>query len=175
MSKVKLILLLFLLSSCEKCKESTNEQLCYKSEEFNSGNLRLDGYYYRQIDDSPARREIIFLYMDGTMLHGEMVDMDELAARELDYSNGAYYSSIKENEHYWGSFKVSGGWIAYEKWYPSTNYWLAYIRDGEILNDSTFRIVKSYRCDGSEQRAKDELFQFKHFPSKPDSTNKFVN
>ena len=63
----------------------------------------------------------------------------------------------------------------FEKWYPnSPGQPKVYIREGKILNDTTFHITASYRPDGSERREKDEIYHFKQFSPKPDSTNNFV-
>jgi hypothetical protein len=169
-----LLFVFLVLSSCKGCKEKESDELCSKKTPYLSNDLRVDGYYYVDYDNPPGRK-IIFLFRNGVLLYGSLVDMEELSIYEESYSNGSYYNAARANENVWGNFRLAGSSIFYEKWYPSTNNQVAFIHEGEILTDSTFRIIKTYRCDGSGPVAENELFQFKHVPSKPDSTNQFVN
>ena len=60
-------------------------------------------------------------------------------------------------------------------WYsPSGGGTPAYVREGKILNDTTFHITTSYRSNGSERHEKDEVYHFRQFYPKPDSTNNFI-
>ncbi len=68
--------------------------------------------------------------------------------------------------------------MKFEKWYPSFGGGLpVYIREGVIINDTVFHIVRSYRNteDGiEEERDKDEMYYFRRLEYKPDSTNTFI-
>jgi hypothetical protein len=170
-----ILVAIIILSSCNSCKENKTEQLCSNRTPFVGNELRLDGYYYKQYDESPARREIIFLYRNGVLLHGGMVYLVDLVEMEESYASGGYYNLARNDQNVWGNFRLSNVIFSYEKWYPSTNNQLAFMNVGEIVNDTTFQILSSFRCDGSQKITVNDLFLFKHFPSKPDSTKQFLN
>jgi hypothetical protein len=174
MKVLNFILLICTLTSCQKCKDDDPDQLCSNKTPLSFGSLRTDGYYFRQIDEAPARREILFLYNDGVLLYGGMVYMEDLSQKEQEYSSGDYYNFAKTNQNVWGNFRIVDSEIEYERWYPSTNNQLAYVSNGFLLNDSSFTMVMASRCDGSEWNSFIDNFQFKRFASKPDSVNQFV-
>lgn len=173
---IGLFAIIFSLNSCESCKEKPHETetLCSNSTIYDNVDLRTDGYYYLPFNDEDGTREIFFFYKNGVMLYGGITTTTELENEEQRYMNGDYYNSIKANINYWGRFSVSGGWFAFEHWYPGSSQWMVYVRDGDVINDSTLHVIKSYRCDGSENHSKDEYYHFKQLPIKPDSINQFV-
>lgn len=94
---------------------------------------------------------------------------------EEKFANGQLYEKLKANKYCWGLFNITGNSIQFERYYPSDNLSKkAYVRSGEILNDTTFRITKSIRSDGTEEKVKDEIFYFKQFSPKIDSTNNWI-
>lgn len=165
-------LLCLILCSCKTCKENGNQKLCSDANWYSGNELRLDGYYYSEYND-PPRRKIFFLYRNGVMFDGELVPLDELEAKEESYSNGEYYRIAKDFVSKWGHYSVSNGKLKFEKWYPSNRY-IAYVNDGLIINDSTFHIAMSYRCDGSNFLSENVTYHFKKFGPKPDSTNQYI-
>jgi hypothetical protein len=172
LNKVVLFCGLMLLVSCKKCKEKDSNELCTTKLEPAGNSLRLDGYYYHIYN--PPYREIMFLYENGVLLSGGGVSGDQLADLESRFLNGQYYSNNKEDLMVWGNFRISNNKFTFERWYPSTNILIAYVREGEILNDSTIHISRSFRCDGSDSDGEDATWHFKKFGPKPDSTNQFV-
>jgi hypothetical protein len=166
------IFLLF-LCSCKTCKEGREDELCSDLQWNESNALRLDGYYYREYSD-PPRREIFFLYKNGVMMNGGLVNLDELTAVEASYANGIYYLENSGFISRWGQYKIENEHFSFEKWYPSTNNWIAYIKDGIVVNDTTFHIVTSSTCDVSDFNIRDETYHFKKFGPKPDSTNQYI-
>lgn len=166
------LLFVIVASSCQKCKES-NEELCSSPVLYSGNELQTDGYYYKEYAN-PDRREILFLFRNGVVLDGEIVDMTLLPAKEEEYMNGYYYNLIQSSMSYWGNFNISGNTIEYELWFPSTNRYVPYVNHGVIINDTTFQIVMSYRCDGTNFNQRADTYHFKKFGPKPDSTNQFV-
>jgi hypothetical protein len=71
-------------------------------------------------------------------------------------------------------FIIEDNVIKFERWYPSERPYNAFVREGVILKDTTFHITKSYRSNGTEKREKDEIYHFRKFSPKPDSTNVYV-
>ena len=162
---LKIITIFCMIILCG-CKD---EELSLKRTPYTGNELRIDGYYYRKIPDL----EIRFFYRNGIVRYG-----------------GGGYSSFEELDNCilnhqivdgssktdWGVFLINGNTIKFEMWYPPSGGGTpTYIREGEILNDTTFHITESYRSDGSERSEKNEMYHFRQFYPKPDSTNKFIN
>jgi|JI10StandDraft_1071094.scaffolds.fasta_scaffold403849_2 hypothetical protein len=171
-NRILILFLLLILTSCKKCKEKETDKLCTSTLQPVGSALRLDGYYYHMYN--PPNRSIIFLYQSGVLLYGGSISEDQVAGFETRYANGDYYNVNKDNLMVWGNFRISQNLFFLERWYPSTNNLIAYVSEGEILNDSTFRITKSHRCDGSSNNVEDETWHFKQFGPKPDSTNEYI-
>lgn len=173
-NKIKyLILLLLFCVSCEKCKENPPEELCNGAFPYTTNELRLDGYYFGKYNETDG--DILIFYRNGVMLYGGISNEADLGSKESSFADGSYHADAVSDEYKWGVFRVSGNSFYYERHYPSTNSWLVYVMEGNIENDTTIQITKSYRCDGSEFREKNRIFYFKQFNLKPDSTNSFVN
>lgn len=102
-----------------------------------------------------------------------------LIDKEQEYMNGSFKSFAKDIKYYWGRLIVEGSTIKFERWYPSSGGPLRVgVREGTILNDTTFHITESYRLqDGEKQDVKerDETYHFKALSPKPDSTNEFTH
>ena len=81
-----------------------------------------------------------------------------------------------QKKHDWGTFQINKDSIVFERWYPA-EVSKSYYRSGKILNDTTFVITESYRLRNGkkkEWREKNEVYHFKAFSPKPDSTNRFI-
>ena len=69
-------------------------------------------------------------------------------------------------KYVYGLFQIEVSIIKIEKWVPSSGGpTKAYLREGEILNDTTFYLM---------HREKKEIYHFKQYSPKPDSTNKYI-
>ena len=137
--------------------------------------LRIDGYYYRVADGSNFKEGSIYstflFYENGITLNSGGVEnnleaMDEYIKRCTDYH-------FQKSKIGWGVFVIEDNTIKIEYWYPGPPHHF-YMREGVILNDTTFHITKSYRSNGKEQKIKDEIYHFRQFSPKPDSTNVFI-
>lgn len=170
--KLVILIGIILLSSSKKCKETESDKLCTADIQPAANSLRLDGYYYNLYN--PPYRDIMFFYKNGVMLRGGAISNDQLSEFEARFSNGHFYASVKENLMSWGNFRIVNNKFFFERWYPSTNILNAYVREGELLNDTTFHISRFYRCDGSQDTRIDDTWHFKKFGPKPDSTNQFI-
>jgi len=150
---------------------------------YTGNQLRIDGYYYRIADEPSysdgtlygegAIEECYFFYENGMALYlggvgNSLEEMDEYVLRLIRSQN---YKNIK---FCWGIFVVEGNIIKFDRWYPGAKPYRAYVREGIILNDTTFHITKSYRSNGKERDKEDEIYHFREFSPKPDSTNVFI-
>lgn len=153
------------------------EELTLTRQSYNGKELRIDGYYYYKY--YPSENEVYyrtyFLFKDGIILYSGSVSGDEITSLENNFSSSEWLKVKREYKDNWGVFKITGDKILFEKWYPnSPGQPKVYIREGKILNDTTFHITVSYRPDGSERSEKDEIYHFKPFSPRPDSTNPFT-
>lgn len=159
------ISLLILTNSCRDELLDEDDELSLQRQDYNGSELRFDGIYYSEYVQGHYHR--FALYRNGVI-------------RDLGSSNEKndpnFLSGNSKAD--WGVFQINNSKIEFERWYPSSG-WIskAYVRSGEILNDSTFIITESYRNQNGEKteiEAIDETYHFKQFSPKPDSTNNFV-
>lgn len=140
--------------------------------ENNSNRLNLKGYYcYEYIENN---FDIYFLYENGIILYGYSPSEDELHKYGIKYKSGEFYKEVQNIKFHWGVYQIDGNSIKFERWYPSEKPYRTTIREGEILNDSTFIITKTYKANSNEVRERNETYKFKKFSPKPDSTNIFI-
>jgi hypothetical protein len=170
------VLLFLAYFSCQKLityKGFVLTQIPYTGSE-----LRIDGYYYKYyecykgsncIDMRCFYRNGIILDMGGVALSLEEAD-EYIQSKFIEGSTHPNYEYSK-----WGLFIIDGQIIKIEQYYATDDItrW-TYIREGVILNDTTFLITVFYRSDGKERVEVDEIYHFRHFYPKPDSTNNFI-
>ncbi len=164
----KIILLFFLSLFFINCSKEKDDKLNLVQQDFNGNQLRLDGYYFTEKENFEG---IIYsrytLYQNGIIRFlGGPNTLDNII-----------FSSAN-SKTVWGIFNIENNIIQFERWYPSSGGPLeAYVRAGKILNDTTFHITETYRLLNGEKtqyRLKDEIYHFKQFSPKPDSTNNFI-
>ncbi len=178
MKKLNLIFILAIILFCNSCSKDKiwkDDELSIQRVDYNGTELKTNGYYYNKWGD-PEILSIFFLYKNAVVLDGSTI-ASELLQREQEFINGNYYNYVKSEKLSWGLFSISGNTIRIEKWYPSEPPKHAFIKEGEILNDTTFVFKSIYRMkDGkkTEYSELNEVYHFKTFPNKPDSTNSFV-
>jgi hypothetical protein len=143
------------------------EELSLQRIDYTGNELRIDGYYYYFYED---RIVVCFIYCNGIIkLCGSPPSIQDFENRDNPCSG----SSSKIG---WGVFIVEKDNIKYEVWRGSPGFETlpTEISEGRILNDTTFHITLSYRQDGSERHERNDLYHFRHFYPKPDSTNSFI-
>jgi hypothetical protein len=149
-------------------------KLSMQRKDYIGKELRTDGYYFRE-DSTSSRLIIYFLFNNGILLYGGTPKISEIEQREHEFANGEWHHSKINDKASWGIFYIEGKSIKIEKWEPSTGIGLPiYIREGSILNDTTFHITFGYSSDGSNKREMNEIYHFKQFDNKPDSTNVYI-
>ena len=146
-----------------------DEKLTIKRTDYSGNELRTDGYYYVYFKESDIS-VIMFLYRNGVALtrggYGSN-NFDEIEKK------------IKEKKFlpktHWGVFIVSGDTIQHETWIESTGFRAYLFRSkGYIVNDTTFHFTEIFRSEKKTTRTIDEVWHFKQFDNKPDSTNKYI-
>jgi len=165
------VVIMNLLSNCSKNKIWKDDELSIKRIDYAGNQLRIDGYYYQKYGN-PELFETYILYRSGIILNTGVVD--KLIDLEQAILNPDIINKLKGMKNAWGVFKIDSNVIQFERWYPSDPPLKAYIRSGVILNDSTFQITKSMRSNGEDVKDRNEVYHFKAFSPKPDSTNNFI-
>jgi hypothetical protein len=180
---LKTMLYLFLIAiiglavNCSNDKIGNDDELSIQRTPYTGNQLRINGYYYQKYGD-PEKLTVYFLYENGILLYaGSGYEMSKMNEFENKFASNQFIEKRKDVKFCWGLFNIDSTNIMFERWYPSERPYKAYIRAGEILNDTTFVITQSYRMKSgkkTEIRDRSETYQFKQFDPKPDSTNKFI-
>lgn len=159
-TSIFLLTIIFLLLFGGACCTKLDDPFSLSKSEYTGSNLRIDGYYYLQYD---SYIKVLFFYENGILLDGYAFSRDEWPQKEQEYLSEEWRNFIAKTKDAWGLFNITGDTIRFEKLYPSDPPHKSYVREGIILNDTTFKITKSYRYDGSELDKEDELYHFKAF------------
>ena len=158
-------------SACKKNKFGISPQS-------NDGSaLRLNGYYYHKtpMADGDSLINMVFFYANGVVLYASTND-SRLNDTELDFRNGNYYDSVKNSHHFWGPYKIEGSSLYYERWNPQEFYPIHAFK-ADITNNRQFELVETYNVVRKKQKLKtkpNNIYRFKAFLPKPDSSNSFV-
>lgn len=177
--KIHVFLLLFNFSTtgCDKARLFSDDDLSLAPQAYNGAELRDDGYYYKRSNGMLFGS--LFFYRNGVCLdvggtREQLEDIDEYITEEILIDD-----SYRETKVFWGAFQIKSDSIKFESWYPSSGGPLpAYVREGVIINDTTFLITESYRNQNDEKTEalpNIQLYHFRAFTPKPDSTNDYVN
>lgn len=163
------MIMVFLSSSCNKEKYTDDEFVLQKTD-FTGNQLKIDGYYYSDVENENYYRLFVFYFNGVTLLPGS-TNEPETYISEL-----ANDQSLGEVKYIWGLYLIEGNNIKIEYYVPKMVVGMpAYLETGNIINDTTFVITEVERSkDGSEHKILNDKFHFKHFSPKPDSTNNFV-
>ena len=177
MNKIAFLIITFLLIGCGKPLFGP-DKLSLERKDYFGDELKISGYYYRKYStDNTYRYVIYFFYNNGVLFHAGTIFEENLSKKEEEFKNGVFYNNTKNTRFRWGIYTISENKIKFERWYPGEAQ-KAFVSEGTILNDTTFHITKSYRNQNGEKteiRPKDEVYHFKKFSTKPDSTNKYTD
>ena len=167
-----LLILAVVLTNCDAFVDDDDELSMYRVP-YESSELQINGYYY-QLFNNDTKMDIYLFYRNGILLSVGTTPIEDIDIMEKNLRNETYISTYKSSKTHWGVYYIQGDSIAFEKWFPSMPPTQAYIRIGKILNDKTFQMTKLMRSNGSERMNIDEIYHFKIFDGKPDSTNRFI-
>ena len=157
------IITVLMLSLCILGCRKPYEELFLQRMDYTGNELRTDGYYYYQNEN---RIVVYFLFRNGIFRScGSPPSIKDFENRDNPCSGNT--SKIG-----WGVFIVEKDIIKYEVWNGSPGFETlpTIISEGKILNDTTFHITLSYHQDGSDRRERNDIYHFRQFISKPDST-----
>jgi len=150
-----------------------DEKLSMQREDFTGNELRMDGYYYCQKENVPdPTTSCIFMYRNGTILSAyghSTLDLDVVEKEIVDN----YYNFGKDKWD-WGVFIITNNRIEYEQWIVPSESISTRKSTGNIENDTTFYITEQYFSYNKKKYSVNEVWHFKHFVNKPDSTNNYI-
>ena len=158
------------MSCCSKI--FPDEKLSMQRKDYNGNELRIDGYYYCYFEKTDIT-VIYFLFRNGIIRHAGGYSRYFEDNREQEMVS--YYSKSTSKTD-WGVYVINGNQIQYEKWIEAPSGVRAAInrRSGYIENDTTFHITESYNSGTGETKQINEIWRFKQFNNKPDSTNVYI-
>jgi hypothetical protein len=161
-----LLLSIFLNISCKK------DDFSIEKESYLENNLRIDGYYYHFNYDS-TKISTLFFYENGVAITA--FGQRPVNSFEKNLRSGEFYNSIKNDRIEWGLYSIENKNIKVEH-LQGCGYITpcAYLYIGTILNDTTILFTEHNATEGSDDNKCNNLYHFKEFSPKPDSTNQFV-
>jgi len=177
MNNNKRLLLLLLLLSISSSSIITccsvlfsDEKLSIPRTDYKGNQLRVDGYYYRHDDTNNTL--VLFPYRNGVMLFTRAFPSVDLSIVENEMIGE--YSAIRKEKTRWGVFTIMEKKIVYERWTSPTELVSVKKGTGYIENDTTFLITENYFSYNGKKYPVNEVWHFKPFSNKPDSTNNFI-
>lgn len=174
MKLVLIPMLMLLNSNCENLSFKKDDELSLKRENYTGNQLQIDGYYYIINYNDPEKTMEVFVFFQNGVLSYLGGGFSSTTSIENSILSDVFMRKIYINKDCWGIFEVNEKVIKFERWYAGQGAKPAFVNEGVILNDTTFHITKSYRSNGDDLRERDELYHFRKFSPKPDSTNVFV-
>jgi len=167
---LSIIVCLLMLISCSDLL-FPDENLTIKRSDYTGNELRIDGYYHL-FNEKNNITVVYYFYRNGVILLGGSFSGNDLNEIEKKLVNTQAKSKTN-----WGVFLIENNTIKYEKWIGSSSSTpKAYLfsSKGYILNDTTIHLIEEYYSERKETRAINEIWRFKQFNNKPDSTNVYI-
>jgi hypothetical protein len=178
-----LLLFVFLSALFLSCKKIRikDDEFHLERKDYTGNELRMDGYFYTNFNNNAeVYGSPIFFYRNGVLVNLGSFKMSEQDTWEGTINNDAI-DIARDYKESWGIFLVEGNTIRTEQWYRDGGSWFlhAYVKEGVILNDTTFKFTSSYRLTNrgrkKEIEVENETYYFKQFSPKPDSTNSYID
>ena len=139
-----------------------------------AGNqLKMDGYYYQvtEWEEGLFIFNVHVFYRSGILLDvgGSNHFIEETDRRLMkDYVQDNWH---KKNKYKWGVFFIDDNTIQINTLSQDYPHRL-FVQEGVILNDTTFKITTF--SSGGKVKERDEIYYFREFSPKPDSTNVYI-
>ena len=158
------------MSCCNKLFR--DEKLTIQRTDYNGNELRFDGYYYCYYEETDVT-VVYFLFRNGIIRGAGGYTRFNENNREQEMIS--YYNKFSPKTD-WGVFIIDEKKILFEKWVESPSGVSASVnrKSGYIENDTTFHITESYYSGTKETKQVNEIYHFKQFDNKPDSTNNYI-
>jgi len=147
-----------------------NFKLSLKKVPYKGNEIKINGYYYVKTYIGTEKKlyaNVFFLYSNGVIINtgGYRINEDEEKFRK-NIINGYNISVTKKYQYNYGLFQINDSIIKVEKWVTGNGgIPKSIFKQGKIINDTTFYLM---------YKKKKEIYHFKQFSPKPDSTNRFI-
>ena len=149
---------------------SPDDKLTLQRKDYLGNELRTDGYYYRFRENGSTT--VYFLYKNGIIKSASSYSSHDLDMVEKEMVK--WYREIRKTKTGWGVFLISDNKIEHETWDNPVGRIVVRKTIGHIVNDKTFRITEFSHPYNNQTYYVDEVWHFKQFSPKPDSTNNFI-
>ena len=167
---MKNIVLLILCVLFTQCIFLEKDDVLPVATPYTGNQLKINGYYYQISNDNIIYLPFI-MYRNGVITEianhrNTLEEMDEYI--KSSYVNGTRY---KNNKYLWGVFFINDNFVIFHRLnqdYPHHEN----IREGIILNDTTIQIIKY--SSANYETIQNEVYHFREFSPKPDSTNVYI-
>lgn len=171
---ILILVVLIILSNLSSCQMflGEDEKLSIERTTYTGSALNLNGYYYLK-SNSGEMVYMFFLFRNGLILNAGGCKIEEWGDYEMNFLDEDYINKVTSLKYNWGVYQIETNKIKYERWYPSERPYKTGLREGRILNDSTFVIEKAITSKGAEI-IKKEIYRFKHFSPKLDSISNYI-
>ena len=169
--KLKICLLFFVLCLCSCKKTFKDDELSLQREFYDGNAIRLDGYYYYHGKNSTS---VFFLYRNGVVLKGmsfEGVNLDVIEKTMIEY-----YDIIRKRKYHWGVYIIRENILEVESWGSVgwTRTLPIFKSFYNIVNDTTLNLIKEVNLSDGRETEYNDIYHFRQFYPKPDSTNNFI-
>jgi len=176
--KTMYILLITVLTSCSSCKDlgiCNDESLTLNKVEFTGDQLRTDGFYYGYVNTDFQGNELyeVFIFnKNGVIMLPGTTEFEKMESYIITITN----SNQQNTKFVWGLYNIDVKKLSVEHWTASQCGHPVLLRNGDILNDTTFVLKKEItrNSQGTKESDINQEFHFRHFDIKPDSTNNFI-
>jgi hypothetical protein len=166
--------ILFFSINLFSCKD---DKLILPKENNLSNKLNLNGYYFTKSNNNPKANnifDVFFLYENGIILYvGSLEKNDELTISNYINNEILLFKSIYKSKLGWGLYTIKDNSIKIETWSPSSGgKVITTTTIGTILNKNSYKITEE--IGKRKNFYYEEIFEFRQFNPKPDSTNNFI-
>lgn len=162
-------------------KDRFVDDLHLEQRRYTGNELQIDGYYFKTYNEGKSTI-VYFLYENGIIQGGTSYGGANWEEKlQADIVSGEYHQSSLTRRHRWGLFQIQDSSILFEKWHPGTpGPEVPFASSGVILNDSTFWMKQRFKFEnGKRTEVRDiteinDIYHFRQFSPKPDSSNPFI-
>ena len=156
------------------CNQWENEKMTLVKQPYNGSELRLDGYYYDMEDGKIW--STYFFYRNGILHYGIASDTlgNNLDMYDTWFASDYYLQRLRTGRRRWGLFEIHDDSIVFERWGILEGGDPVLRFSGRILNDTTFIITRCENPHSGDVCQEQDLYHFRQFSPKPDSTNMFI-
>ena len=150
---------------CQSCNPTLpDENLTFQQTTYIGKEIRLDGCFISDPDESGKYCEYDFYYSNGVVFgFGDLLNINSIDNFTTNINN------IKKYKDFWGLFQVENHYLKVQRWKneAGTTRFIIQNLSYTIINDTTLSC--DLLNDGDIR-----YYHYKHFLPKPDSTNVFI-